>query len=395
MMYPLTIHWPADITSLNITETQKNSLDRFLSVFIPDYMRTRIPFNPPLNQKFTYLNRQWTILLPFTFLYDASGHLRHLILHLSGDQFILGQGTQRAVGKCYDLFKGRFRAEKIVSNLEKEILSQLNGQGIPKNYGFYQIRKNDEIKTYVVEKLYEMTLDNWLDDDKIQLSMPDRLHLMLQVIKGLASLHKIKLNTQNVDVPVIHFDIKLSNILVRKKKTGVFDLALSDFGYVGEMTKICGTQLALSPEYYENLLQSKTSDKKNFAFNKKHGTARDVWAMGHLFACLFTMHKFNTFLGSCPPLDFILFAFANAIENKPNAKLKFQDVHFDEKLRQQDLNNLKEPIKQSKTLVKVVDLIGKMLSIQPENRPTAQKCCNQLSYIVNKIDANRNKPRRH
>ncbi|UJR10836.1 hypothetical protein I4U23_015023 [Adineta vaga] len=93
-------------------------------------------------------------------------------------------------------------------------------------------------------------------------------HIMSKLINALHYLHKID---------VVHRDLKLENILLKKTpsgKTDIFDIRVTDFGLSSKKSitstdslfnDYCGTPLYMAPEILEN---------------KNYSALCDVWAMG-------------------------------------------------------------------------------------------------------------------
>lgn len=107
-------------------------------------------------------------------------------------------------------------------------------------------REEDE-KLLVVEFMSNGTLHDNLHDSSFPMSWTMRVHLALQTAKGIFTLH-------SASPPIIHRDIKSSNVLIDEKwnaKLGDFGLALR--GHIEDMvntsTPPAGTMGYLDPEY--------------------------------------------------------------------------------------------------------------------------------------------------
>lgn len=127
---------------------------------------------------------------------------------------------------------------------ELEILSKIWSDRLVNLLGY--TRDEDE-KLLVVEFMSNGTLHDNLHDSFSPLSWTMRIHLALQIAKGVLALH-------SASPPVIHRDIKSSNVLIDEKwnaKLGDFGLALR--GHIEDMLKTstppAGTMGYLDPEY--------------------------------------------------------------------------------------------------------------------------------------------------
>lgn len=127
---------------------------------------------------------------------------------------------------------------------ELEILSKIWSDRLVNLLGY--TRDEDE-KLLVVEFMSNGTLHDNLHDSFSPLSWTMRIHLALQISKGVLALH-------SASPPVIHRDIKSSNVLIDEKwnaKLGDFGLALR--GHIEDMLKTstppAGTMGYLDPEY--------------------------------------------------------------------------------------------------------------------------------------------------
>lgn len=127
---------------------------------------------------------------------------------------------------------------------ELEILSKIWSDKLVNLIGY--TREQDE-KLLVVEFMSNGTLHDNLHDNSFPLSWTMRIHLALQTAKGILSLHR-------ASPPIIHRDIKSSNVLIDEHwnaKLGDFGLALR--GHIEDMvntsTPPAGTMGYLDPEY--------------------------------------------------------------------------------------------------------------------------------------------------
>lgn len=143
-----------------------------------------------------------------------------------------------------DAFQGyrEFRAEM-------ETLGRIRHDNIVQFFG-YCATGSDRILIY--EFIEKGSLDQWLYDmssenDTSSLSWKTRINIMRGVAKGLAFMH-------NLETPIIHRDIKASNVLLDSN----FEAHVADFGLARRIdaahshvsTQVAGTMGYMPPEYF-------------------------------------------------------------------------------------------------------------------------------------------------
>ncbi|KAI3825643.1 hypothetical protein L1987_07167 [Smallanthus sonchifolius] len=161
----------------------------------------------------------------------------------------LGSGVTVAVKKLgADAFQGyrEFKAEM-------ETLGRIRHDNIVKFFG-YCATGSDRILIY--EFIEKGSLDHWLYDtsstgdasaERFPLSWRTRVNIIKGVAKGLAFMH-------NLDKPIIHRDIKASNVLLDAD----FEAHIADFGLARSIesshshvsTQVAGTMGYMPPEYF-------------------------------------------------------------------------------------------------------------------------------------------------
>ncbi|XP_059630473.1 leucine-rich repeat receptor protein kinase EMS1-like [Cornus florida] len=149
-----------------------------------------------------------------------------------------------------DAFQGfrEFRAEM-------EILGKLQHRNIVKILGYYDIGSD---RVLIYEFVEKGSLDEWLNDTssseigssavRLPLSWEIRLKIIRGVAVGLLYMH-------NLDTPIIHRDIKASNVLLDSE----FEAHIADFGLARRIegshahvsTQVAGTMGYMPPEYIQ------------------------------------------------------------------------------------------------------------------------------------------------
>lgn len=155
---------------------------------------------------------------------------------------VLKDGKQVAVKRA--TYARQLLQDETSFDNELEILSKIWSDHLVNLLGY--TREEDE-KLLVVEYMPNGTLHDNLHDNFSPLSWVMRIHLALQIAKGILALH-------SASPPIIHRDIKSSNVLIDDKwnaKLGDFGLALR--GHIEDMLKTstppAGTMGYLDPEY--------------------------------------------------------------------------------------------------------------------------------------------------
>lgn len=155
---------------------------------------------------------------------------------------VLEDGKQVAVKRA--TYARQLLQDESSFDNELEILSKIWSDRLVNLLGY--TRDEDE-KLLVVELMSNGTLHDNLHDSFSPLSWMMRIHLALQIAKGILALH-------SASPPIIHRDIKSSNVLIDAKwnaKLGDFGLALR--GHIEDMLKTstppAGTMGYLDPEY--------------------------------------------------------------------------------------------------------------------------------------------------
>lgn len=106
---------------------------------------------------------------------------------------------------------------------------------------------NHDIRALVLEYMPNGSLENWLHSKKNQLGLLQRISIMVDVASALEYLHN------GLKKPVIHCDVKPSNILLDEEMVG----HLADFGIAkilledkeATQTRTLGTLGYIAPEY--------------------------------------------------------------------------------------------------------------------------------------------------
>ncbi|KAM7507918.1 hypothetical protein LguiA_018371 [Lonicera macranthoides] len=179
----------------------------------------------------------------------------------------LSNGATVAVKKLSpDAFQGfrEFRAEM-------ETLGKIQHHNIVKILGYYS-SGFDRILIY--EFVQKGSLDQWLHDTSsssedpsmsipiLPLSWDTRINIIKGVAKGLCYMH-------NLDTPIIHRDIKASNVLLDSN----FEAHIADFGLARRIegshshvsTQVAGTMGYMPPEYINgNTMATVTGDVYSF-----------------------------------------------------------------------------------------------------------------------------------
>lgn len=218
-------------------------------------------------------------------------------------------------------------------NIVREIYyqKQLNHKNIVK---LYEIIKTEKHIWLVMEYCEGNELFYHIYE-KQRLDFKECQNLFFQIVQGLRHVHSLNLS---------HRDLKLENILLADKKKTI--VKLSDFGFVREykrlfLSTICGTTVYMAPELLKN--------------EKYSGFCIDIWSLGII---LYTM-----FYGEMP------------FDEDDELRTKYKIIN-------------EEPLYRDSIPQDVINLIKKMLSKDPNKRPSLNDILNSpfLIDLMNKED---------
>ncbi|TVU33284.1 hypothetical protein EJB05_25077, partial [Eragrostis curvula] len=153
-------------------------------------------------------------------------------------------------------------AGKADANLEKEFDAEVTSLGGLRHDNIINLLcciSGDDTKLLVYEYMENGSLDRWLHRRRTNapLDWPTRLRIAVDVARGLSYMH------QDFTRPVIHRDVKCSNILLDcgfRAKIADFGLAriLAKSGVSEAASAVCGTFGYIAPEYVN---RAKVSDR--------------------------------------------------------------------------------------------------------------------------------------
>jgi serine/threonine protein kinase len=175
------------------------------------------------------------------------------------------------------------------------------------------------------------------------LTEPQGKELARQTLDALAYLHAKR---------VTHRDIKPDNILIASMDP--FIVKLSDFGLSKEETEVtfaktfCGTLLYCAPEVFPHYNEQQGRKRRHSARQAKYTTAVDIWSLGGVL--WFAICGAPPFEGVVDPQGRLMYE--RITTTKPNVP----------QLNQKGISGDAQ------------SLLLKMLTIQPEDRPSAIEC---------------------
>jgi Leucine-rich repeat (LRR) protein/tRNA A-37 threonylcarbamoyl transferase component Bud32 len=168
-------------------------------------------------------------------------------------------------GKVYRISVGRngecvavkriFNTSKMTATLEKEFLAEVQILGSIRHSNIVKLLcciSSQDSKLLVYEYMENQSLDRWLHEkkrsDRAPLDWPARIQIAIGAAHGLCYMH------HDSSPPIIHRDVKSSNILLDKdfkSKIADFGLAkiLERHGEANTMSSVAGSFGYLAPEY--------------------------------------------------------------------------------------------------------------------------------------------------
>ena len=195
----------------------------------------------------------------------------------------VGKGTFGTVYKAFELSSGRIVAIKKITlnkikneNLilkEIELLKNLDHQNIVKYYNYFK-NENDNTYYIIMEYLDGGTLNNFLTENKNNITEIETRIIIKQLLEALNYLH------YNCDV--CHRDIKPENIIFLKNNKNIPLIKLVDFGLSSDyfesknILENCGTLIYMAPEQISKNIYSK---------------AVDIWSVGIILYMLLNKGK--------------------------------------------------------------------------------------------------------
>jgi len=189
--------------------------------------------------------------------------------------------------------------EKIIEG-EYNILRQLKHKNILKAYALFK----KEIKIglhssvyYMITELLDIELSVYRFNRKKKFDLDEIKRIMMEIFQGIEYIHNSQSlypsleSIERINAYIIHFDLKVENIMVKlhKYKKTIDKIKIIDFGLAKiistEITQLTdanigGTLLYIAPEMYCTGI----SDLKhcNF-FENFYGKSVDLWACGVIF----------------------------------------------------------------------------------------------------------------
>lgn len=331
---PPPLKWPSDLSTLGLTEAQKEIFDTAFSEMVPYALGHKgglhsiyelrctkrkiegIAHRTLQLQRAGVVQKEQAIPITFSLTNEprAPRRLTHIILWTKID---IGKGAERKVRRCYDLFTGEFLArKKTISNIEKKILEHFKfypTPGIEPVISFPTSKKWGVQKDHIIEPSYKGSLQALYD----QIATPEEsLSIMRQLLTGLTALHAytpVEVDITSDYNPVtgmtktttrtttyknaFHLDIKPDNILLRWLPSGEVEAVLIDFGLANTFHPGNGTEGYRPPEdvqflselYPEGINGPRSqviSGQQSFERTLSYNYKKDVWGLGLVFTTL-------------------------------------------------------------------------------------------------------------
>ena len=271
---------------------------------------------------------------------------------------VLGKGSYGIVFDAVDKFTGQEVAIKKISNVfesvskstnilrEIKLLRLLSHPNIVRMVSILKPKTKYCFKhVYIVFERMDFNMKKMLKLNYAYLKNDQIQYFMFQLLNGLDALHSAR---------VLHRDIKPQNILINEDCTlKLCDFGLSRFTYDGQKVK--------DTKRFTSYVQSRwyrapeICGKRNFTCGK----SVDIWSVGCIFGELFTGSPI--FQGSRDQLSVIMRTLGNRVVEKYHSPLI---------KRYSSKEGLETRVKDPDAL----DLMRKMLDLDPSKRPSAKEC---------------------
>ncbi|MBZ7940081.1 protein kinase family protein [Campylobacter sp. LH-2024] len=214
-------------------------------------------------------------------IFTKSNSIKNLKTSVNYQLKLIGNGAYAKVYKYYDEFYqcdfALKRLDEKVSNKEIErflkefeIMKSINNPYILKVYSL-----NKDKKEYIME-FADFTLEQYISQNNSKLSISEKINLGCQIIKGIKILWDRKL---------LHRDISLKNILL-KKYDGIYPVVkISDFGLIKEIDSQLTSE---NTEIKGNLNEISRLQKKGFS---NYDKSDEIYALSRVLYFVATGKK--------------------------------------------------------------------------------------------------------
>jgi hypothetical protein len=347
----IQFYWPDDAALLGLTEEEMQKLDDFIEENREALNQEELEHPRKIERK------EEGIPLSLLLVPGGDGKVGRIILLPRSEVVgIVGKGSSKAVKKAYDLTSGEFLVKKIASEKEGIIVRQLQDQ---KRVLKLRAETKKEVEGKVKVRQYELLGDGTVGNlINRSLTKNQKIQVIKQLLKALKAFHE---KTTNDGARYYHGDIKPENILFKIDSDGNIRIFLSDFGFTNKRTGIAGTPAWVSPEQGTRWHKSHQHEPYD---HQILGNELDVWGMGLVMASILSGRAFcDTFLTGDHKGEVL------------ESLSKLTQSGVDEQIH--SYRNLER----DSELQSLWDIIRGMLSVNPQERWTAEQALEQFQEI--------------
>ncbi|TYJ49317.1 hypothetical protein E1A91_A01G126500v1 [Gossypium mustelinum] len=233
-----------------------------------------------------------------------------------------------------------------------------------------KVLDNVEFLALVYEFLANGSVQDWLKGNKRNadgdgLNVMERLNVAIDVASALDYLH------HDCEVPVVHCDLKPSNILLDQDKTA----KVGDFGLARLLMEKSNSQPSISST---NVLKGSIGYiPPEYGFGKKPSTAGDVYSYGVMLLELFTGNSptHESFVGELNLIKWTQSAFPSEVQQilDPELLLLLQNLQYDS----QPIN----PETHHDCLTTIIGVGLSCTSVSPDGRITMRDALRKLKMV--------------
>lgn len=406
--------WPESLEELGINEEQRAETERFIFIAYESIFADLFSAHQTLletnNATFFYSSPQRKISAPGagdTFqnhLYIKCLHNGQIIVYPSEKEMLYEKREKNlTVFKVFNVTTGQWMVLKSSApkRLMAEVLSLSDKEGISPicdftldemivttyNANGQILNKKYHNQISIIEPFYPRHfIDILLEKDSV-ISLEQKAGYMLQLLKGLASIHALPCPAtdipDSVRMSAFHGDIKISNVMFMNGKP--FFMDFDSFGDWDMLTHSSGWLTPEGCKFLHVMLSECMTKEDALQFHQDHGQAMDIWNLAMIFVMILTKPVTNGYYRA--DIHFPPFYFLHNRLNNPEQSDRY---HFDlMTLTQKEIDAEIECFLQKlpdtlegRKLFDLWSVVIAMLKVDPDKRQSAATLVHVLEVMM-------------